>query len=341
MMLCNRLKITAASISLVSLLFVSEVANAKIDDALTASPAIQSVMNNLVKNHKFNRKELEALFAQIERKPDVVERMTRPAEGLPWHRYRQIFIKDTRIDQGVEFWTANASDLKRAESKFGVPAEIIVGIIGVETRFGRHEGGFRVVDSLATLAADFPRRSKFFSKELEEFILMTREEKMNPLSVMGSYAGAMGKPQFMPSSYREYAIDFDGDGVRDLMNSTADAIGSVASYLSRHGWQRDEAIAAPVEVSGNNYVSLVKKGMKPQVSAKQMRAHGVSIKSDFSLEKSVALLEFEQENGNEYWIGLKNFYVITRYNHSQLYAMAVYQLGESVTRKMPALTALN
>jgi membrane-bound lytic murein transglycosylase B len=305
------------------------------------SAEIKKLINELSSKHKFDKYELNKLFNQVEYQPKVIERMTRPAEGLPWHRYRNIFLKETRIKQGVEFWAENAETLMRAEQEYGVPAEIIVAIIGVETRFGRVKGGYRVMDALSTLVADYPRRARFFRKELVEFMLFTRKEGMDPMEFEGSYAGAIGKPQFMPSSYRMYAVDFDGDNKRDLLHSNADAIGSVANYLRRHGWQRNEPITAPAKVQGNGYGKVLKKGLKPRLTLREANSHGVVSHVDFEPHQKVSLIELETTDGMEYWVGLKNFYAITRYNHSALYAMAVYQLAEEIRNRRARLASAN
>ncbi len=300
---------------------------------------IKGMIDELVTQHGFDRQQLQQLFAQVELKPGVVERITRPAEALPWYKYRNIFVKEKRIRQGVEFWNQHAGILARARREFGVPEEIIVAILGVETRYGRHRGGFRVMDSLTTLALDYPKRSKFFTRELKQFLLLARQENFNPLAIMGSYAGAMGKPQFIASSYHHYAIDFDGDGIRDLLDNTADAIGSVANYLKRHNWRPGQPIATRAFVNADKHHDWVKQGIKPKVSLAKARDYGVRWEGDLSLKHKAALIELEQPDGPEYWLGLNNFYVITRYNHSQLYAMAVYQLAEHIRHLRTSQTA--
>jgi len=307
--------------------------NAQASTTVVTNPVISQFIDDMVKKHKFEKSDLKTLFADVQLLPDVIEKITRPAEAWPWHRYRNIFLKDKRINQGVQFWNENAAILAKAEKKYGVPAEIIVAILGVETRFGRIEGGYRLIDSLTTLVVDYPRRSKFFKKELEHVLLLSREEKFDPKTLMGSYAGAIGKPQFMPSSYRSYAIDFDGDGIRDLLNNTADAVGSVASYLAKHGWQKNNPIATRATIEGNAYKKFLKKGLKPKVKLAEINKYKVTAKDQFSSELKAALIELEQKEGMEYWLGLRNFYAITRYNHSQLYAMAVYQLAENIKNK--------
>ncbi len=321
-------------VALLSILIVTlapmGIANAK---SPSKNPIVVEFIDDMAKKHKFDKLELKVMFEQVEILPEVIKKITRPAESWPWYRYRNLFMKQDRIDQGVEFWNENAKQLARAEKKFGVPAQIIVAIIGVETKYGRLTGTYRLLDSLTTLVVDYPRRSKFFKKELEHVLLLAREEKIDPLTVHGSYAGAMGKPQFMPSSYRAYAIDFNGDGHRDLWNNTADAIGSVASYLKKHGWKANQPIAGVAKVEGESYKRFLKKGIKPKVKLNEIGKYNVSTDLDESSMLKAALIELEQKNGKEYWLGLRNFYAITRYNHSKLYAMAVYQLAESVKEK--------
>lgn len=262
----------------------------------------------------------------------------RPAEAKPWHQYRPIFVTESRIRQGVEFWDKHAADLTRASDAYGVPPEIIVAILGVETRYGRYAGKHRVIDALATLAFDYPQRSAFFRKELLEYLLLTREEGMDPLALKGSYAGAMGKPQFISSSYRHYAVDFDGDGVRDLLNSTVDAIGSVANYFQRHQWRHGEPVVSRAQAQGEQYRQLVELGIKPHIEASRVTAYGVRVENDVPGLLG-ALIELETEQGSELWFGYQNFYVITRYNHSPLYAMAVYQLGQAIRQQRQAQQA--
>lgn len=311
--------------------FICLTANAAENKTVLSNPIIAEFIDDMVKQHNFDKNELHNLFSQVEVLPEIIERMNRPAEAWPWHRYRNLFIKQDRIEQGVAFWRENEELLKRAEEKYGVPAEIIVAILGVETRYGRHKGKFRLLDSLTTLVIDYPKRRKFFKKELEQVLLLARDEGFDPLSLKGSYAGAMGKAQFIASSYRHYAVDFNGDGVRDLLNSTEDAVGSIASYLARHGWQAGEPITAKANVTGEKYKKLVQKGLKPKVEFAKLSDYGVQAGTKFDPSLKTALIELEQtEEAKEHWIVLRNFYAITRYNHSQLYAMAAYQLGQNI-----------
>ena len=231
----------------------------------------------------------------------------------------------------MAFWNDNALTLKKASEKYGVPPEIIVAIIGVETRYGQHKGRFPVIDSLSTLAFAYPPRSRFFRSELKEFLLMAREEKINPLKQLGSYAGAMGLPQFIASSFRSYAVDFDGDGSRDLWNNTSDAIGSVANYFKRHGWQEGEPIAHRAVIKGQKYKKLLNDELKPQWSLADFQSHGVRPAQKVPAKLEGTLLELDTGTPKpEYWLGWENFYVITRYNHSAHYSMAVFQLAQEI-----------
>ncbi len=293
-------------------------------------PEVKTFIAMMEKKHRFDGQQLDRLFAQVRIREKIISAMTRPAEGKPWYQYRPIFVTDKRTRKGVEYWRTNVDDLRRAEETYGVPAEIITAIIGVESYYGRHKGRDRVIDALSTLGFDYPARGRFFRSELEQFLLLAREEGADPLSFKGSYAGAMGKAQFIPSSYRNYAIDFNGDQRRDLINSNSDAIGSVANYLKRHGWQRGDRIAVPARVHGQGYRAVLEKGLKPKMTIAQMKASGIVSETALPADTMASLIALEQKDGTEYWLGLKNFYVITRYNHSPLYAMAVYQLAEAI-----------
>jgi len=233
----------------------------------------------------------------------------------------------------VEFYTRYAASLQRAERDYGVPAEIIVAIIGVETRYGRNKGSYRVLDALATLAFDYPKRSEFFSKELKQFFILAREQQLAADELLGSYAGAMGYGQFMPSSYRAYAVDFDGDGSVDIWNNPVDAIGSVANYFRRHGWTPDKPVTAPARVNGDFPREWMNEGLKPTRSIAELAAAGLESQEPFPADALATAMELEGAGGAEYWLGLHNFYVITRYNHSAMYAMSVYQLSQELVSR--------
>jgi membrane-bound lytic murein transglycosylase B len=292
---------------------------------------VQRFIDEMVSEHGFERGYLQQQFAQAEKKQSILDAISRPAEKTkPWKDYRKIFVTQKRINQGKEFIEKYRPHLQRAEQEFGVPQQLIAAIIGVETRYGRHKGSYRVVDALSTLAFDYPPRSKFFRKQLKEYFLLVREQGFEPLSVKGSYAGAMGYGQFIPSSYRHYAVDFDGDGVVDIINNPVDAIGSVANYFRIHGWKKGQPVVSPAQVSKQSAADVVVNKLKPQQSIAQYRQQGYQSKAAYADDWMATLLKLDGQAGTEYWLGLKNFYVITRYNHSRLYAMAVYQLSEEL-----------
>ena len=291
---------------------------------------IRQFVTEMNLKHGFEPDHLQRLMDKVIYRQSIIDAINRPAEAMPWSKYRPIFVTPSRVEQGVAFWDENADLLKKAEEEYGVPPELIVAIIGVETRYGRHIGTYPVVDSLSTLAFGYPKRAEFFRRELAEFLLLTREERIEPDSALGSYAGAMGLPQFIPSSYRAYAVDFDGDGQRDLWHSTADVIGSVAAYFKKHGWRAGDGITTRVSGVGNRHEAFVAAGMKPSILFGELRQSGISSLVPVADGTLTSLIRLDGENELEYWLGLHNFYVITRYNHSNLYAMAVYQLSREI-----------
>lgn len=298
-------------------------------------PEALALIDEMVAEHAFDRQTLLQVFAEAQYKDSIIQLMNKPAEGKPWKEYRPIFVTTKRANGGKAFMASHRETLLRAEQQFGVPAEIIVAIIGVETRYGKQAGKTRVLDALSTLAFDYPRRSAFFRKELKAYLLLTRDEQMNPLSLKGSYAGAMGYGQFMPSSFLEYAIDFDGDGRKDIWHNPVDAIGSVANYFARHGWKNNEPVVSRARFTGNgNEVTWVKgrKNLKPDYPLSQLIALGLQPQADLNIDLLATAMRLAGAHGKEYWVGLHNFYVITRYNHSALYAMSVYQLSQKIAR---------
>ena len=307
---------------------LTSVANASYLEHAEARKFIDEISSK----HKFNRAELKGIFRQIERQDAVIEAISKPAERvLEWKDYRRIFVTEKRIAAGVAFWREHAKLLQHVENKYEVPAEIIVAIVGVETFFGRYKGKHPALASLATLAFDYPPRSKFFRSELEQFLLLAKEEGLDPLEIKGSYAAAMGMPQFISSSYREYAVDFDGDGQRNLWSNIADVTGSVANYFKRHGWQPGEPVAERITVDTDTYKALLASKLKPDLSDDQLWDAGIKISRPSSGKKS--LYQLMGADGEELWVGHKNFYVITRYNHSKLYALAVYQLSREIAAR--------
>ena len=289
-----------------------------------------TLIDEMVQEHQFDKAELTQLFRQVEFRPKIIETITRPAESKPWHQYRPIFLTEKRIRGGVKFWEENAELLVRAEKEYGVPAHIITAIIGVETYYGRHKGSYKVIEALSTLGFGYPKRSKFFRGQIKEFLLMTREEKRDPLEFLGSYAGAMGMPQFIPSSFRHYAVDFDKDGRRDLWDNRTDIIGSVANYFHRHHWKQGEPVTARAELTDSTAERFIKKEVKPSISLNELKAAGVTTQMALAEQATTLLALDSSEQEKEYWVTLHNFYVITRYNRSPLYAMAVHQLSEAI-----------
>ena len=303
---------------------------------LAEHPPLQALVDDLVSKEGFDRESLERLLAGAAFQQSIIDAITRPAEKMPWHRYRPIFMTEQRIAGGVEFWRTHADLLARAEREHGVPASVITAIIGVETRYGAVTGRYRAVDALTTLTVAGLSRSAFFGRELRELVLLGREERLDLDTLSGPYAGALGLPQFIPSSYRAYAIDFDADGRRDLLASPADAIGSVANYLARHGWQRGEPISAAATVTPAG-ASLAQGDLKPTLTLAELGQRGVGVPSGAAPTLKAKLIRLETEQGDEYHLGFQNFYAITRYNHSALYAMAVTQLAAAIgDRQAPA-----
>ncbi len=297
---------------------------------------VRAFIEDVAGREDFNAAELRGLFKDVERQKAVLEAIAAPAEAMPWYRYRPIFITDPRIEGGIEFMRDNADLLARAERQYGVPPEIVAAIIGVETFYGRHKGRYPVLDTLATLAFEYPPRSGFFRRELEQFLMLARDEGIDPRAVSGSYAGAMGMPQFISSSYRHYAIDFDNDNRRDLWDSNADVIGSVAAYLADHGWRRGETIVHRVRPGNDDWRRLTSDSLEPRVEGEALRAAGLGLEPPVEDDERVLVFALETQTEPEVWVGRRNFYAITRYNHSPLYAMAVYQLAQRIRRGVDA-----
>jgi membrane-bound lytic murein transglycosylase B len=291
---------------------------------------VRAFIDEVSDREGFNAAELRGLFEDIERQEAVLEAIARPAEALPWKKYRPIFVTDERVAAGVTFAERHRETLERAERTYGVPPAIVTAIIGVETYYGRHEGRHPVLDTLATLAFEYTPRAAFFRSELEQFLLLARNEGLDPRAVDGSYAGAMGMPQFISSSYRAYAVDFDGDGRRDLWDSTEDVVGSVAAYLGEHGWRRGAPVTERVRPGAADYGEFLRAGLRPSVPGERLAAAGIELEQPVAPDARLTVIELAGEEGPEVWVGWRNFYVITRYNHSPLYAMAVHQLAEGI-----------
>ncbi len=311
------------------LLFIFNTANADISNR----PNVQIFIHEMVKEHGFSEAELNALFKQVNINQQIIETMNRPAERTKtWDEYKPMFVTNPHAMNGVKFWKDNQAAFDKAQQEYGVPPEMIIAILGVETRYGQITGGFSVLEALSTLAFDYPRRAPFFTSELKHYLLLAREEGVDPKTLIGSYAGAMGKPQFMPSSYRSYAVDFSGNGKRDIWNNNVDVIGSVANYFKAHGWEANQPVAYQATLSGDAYKTIPVNELNPHITIAELKAKGVTPKEKINLDpnQKVTLIELQTANGPEYWIGLNNFYAIMRYNPRVMYAMAVYQLSAKI-----------
>ncbi len=295
-------------------------------------PEIKTFIEAMGQKYQFSDKYMRAVFLQTRVRPEIIEAMERPKEAQPWYEYRKQFLDDDHIKRGAQFWAKHAGVLTRAKQKYGVAPEVIVAILGVETHYGRNGGAYPVVDALTTLWLHYPRRADFFQSELEDLFLLAREFNADPRAIKGSYAGAIGMPQFIPSSYRRYAVDFDGDGRRDLLNSVDDVIGSVANFLQVHGWEAGGPVIDEVELRGTQFFWIERLGLKPALTVSGLGQYGIIPRSNVAPERRGALISLEDEAGPLYRLGYNNFYVITRYNRSSRYAMAIVELSERLRR---------
>ena len=291
-------------------------------------------INEMTTQYGFEADFVSEVIGNAETKQSIIDAMSRPAEKVkPWYEYRDIFITDQRINEGVDFWNLREETLQQASERTGVPMRMIAGIIGVETYYGRITGNYRVVDALSTLAFDYPPRAAFFRNELKEYFLLTREEQLSIEDTEGSYAGAMGPPQFIPSSYRAYAVDGDGDGRRDLLTNWDDILNSVGNYFKAHRWHNGEEVAMQATLPAGHPPLKSKNERKANKTLGELRGMGLLFESDLPDSTPANLIVLEGRAGPEYWIGLHNFYVITRYNHSVMYGLATYQLGEALAER--------
>lgn len=302
--------------------------------AFTQKKEVQQFIKAMVQNDHFDARQLTQIMDAVQLQPQIIESMEKPYEKKNWDIYRNLFLTPQRLVGGLSYWRENQKMLEKAEKQYGVPPEIIVAILGVETLYGERQGQYRVLDALATLAFNYPKRSDFFKKELREFLLLCREHKVPATQYLGSYAGAMGKPQFMPSSYRYYAIDFNNKGFRDLMDDNNDAIASVANYFHKHGWQPKEGIAQYAQIAGPRYRQLTINPKTANYRYAQLIAAGVKpVTAANNPPAKAALLEMTTSQGNEYWVAYPNFFVITRYNSSPQYALVVYLLAQQLKKE--------
>jgi membrane-bound lytic murein transglycosylase B len=296
-------------------------------------PEVEQWVLRMAREHQFDAIKLRNMVVQFKPNKTIIKAFNTPATSKPWHYFENLYVTESRIDGGAAFWNEYAELLQRARVKYGVPEEIVTSIIGIESLYGKHTGHFQVADALYTLGFEVPRRSQFFQGQFEHFLLLTRENGFDPLELKGSFAGAMGIPQFIPSSYRDYAVDFDGDGRTDLWNSVADAVGSVANYLSRFGWNDGGQVVVRAKMSAAAPDNLESLGVKPSLTMKEFRARGVEPDGNVADDTDGGFFVLEDKQGPQYWISLNNFYVITRYNRSKNYAMAVHLLAQEIARR--------
>jgi membrane-bound lytic murein transglycosylase B len=294
-------------------------------------PEIAEFIEEMAAKHQYDRAVLRRAFAEVRPRPGILRAMAAPGTARPWHVFRARYIDDVRIAAGVRFWRQHAAVLSRATREFGVPQEIIVATIGVETVYGRDMGSFNVLEALTTLAFDYRPRAAFFRAELEQFLLLARETRFDLMRARGSYAGAIGIPQFLPSSYRKYAVDYDRDGAVDLIGSPSDAVGSVANYYRAFGWETGGAVAVRA-TAGEDILGAIAAvdNIKPHVRVGELKRRGVVPLVTVSDDAEATVFALEAESGVQYWLGLQNFYVITRYNRSVNYAMVVHELAREL-----------
>jgi membrane-bound lytic murein transglycosylase B len=328
------------SIIVAGLLAFALQAQAQSAEGYLSHPEATKFIDEIASENRFPEQKLRELLASAEKKQSILDAIARPAEKTKtWAEYRPIFLTQDRIDKGAAFYQQHKQTFIQAEQQYDVSRFIILAIIGVETRYGHHKGNYRVIDSLATLAFDYPPRSTFFRSELKHFLELEKEAGIDLMQAKGSYAGAMGFGQFISSSYRHYAVDFDNDGQRDLINNPVDAIGSVANYFKRHGWQDHKPVASVARFMKSpdqqkQLDNIVNTGLKPKLTILDIKQAGLMADANYPANEKATAMRFAGEQGAEYWIGLQNFYVITRYNHSPLYAMAVFQLSEELKQHL-------
>ncbi|MBA2648516.1 MAG: lytic murein transglycosylase B [Legionella sp.] len=299
--------------------------------AFTNRTDVQSFITTMVKQHQFNKKELYLIMNQVVIQPQIIESIDKPYEKKNWDVYSALFLTPQRLKEGLDFWHDNQALLNKAQERFGVPAEIIVAILGVETFYGTRQGQYRVLDALATLAFNYPKRAPFFTNELKEYLLLCKEQKIPATHYYGSYAGAIGQPQFMPSSYRQYAVDFTNKGKIDLVADNGAVIGSVANYFHKHGWSLKDDVVQQAKIKGSRYQTVLSNPKFANYSYTQLQAAGIKPKNgSYKHPAKAGLIELTTEKGQEYWVAYPNFFVITRYNTSPQYALVVYLLSQQL-----------
>jgi len=298
-------------------------------------PDVKEFIAHVAETSAFSKHQLRKILKAAQSQPAIIEAMDRPAEkSKPWSEYRPIFLTERRIREGTDFWLAHRQALDQASIRSGVAPEYLAAILGVETYYGRLTGSYRVLDALATLAFDYPARAKFFRDELEQFLLLTHDSGLDPLSVKGSYAGAMGAPQFMPSNYRRYAVDAEADGHINLWTDWPDVCESVGNYLKEHGWNAGEPVLSEASVTPDKASDLDGRTLALSETVGSLRTKGVNFDSTLAENAPALLIAVDDTDGTHWRVGYNNFYVITRYNHSALYAMAVFELAAAVKQRV-------
>lgn len=300
----------------------------------TGRDDVQRFITDITREHGLDPAEVRAVLAEAETVQSILDAISRPAEKVkPWHEYRAIFVTPERIAAGVRFRAQHREKLERVVAASGVPEAMLLGIVGVESYFGRIRGGYRVVDALVTLGFDYPPRAGFFRSQLEEVFLLAAEEGLDVTALKGSYAGAMGPPQFIPSSYRDFAVDGDGDGRRDLLDNWEDILASIANYFTVHDWRPGAPVAAMATLAADADNPPVQDGLQPESTVGELSAAGVLFATELDPSARAGLWRLEGATADEYWVGFDNLYVITRYNRSVMYALAAWQLGEAIVRE--------
>ncbi len=317
---------------LITSLFFNCYGYAETNTHFASRPDVKLFIHKMVKQHHFKETTLIALFNTVKIRPAIMRKIKAPLENEPWNIYQHLFVTDWRVHHGVDYWNRNKDALAHAEKKYGVPASVIVATIGIETKYGLHTGKFRVIDSLSNIAFSKSTRAAFFRSELEEFLLLTREQHLDPLKVMGSYAGAIGQPQFMPSSYRRFAVSYNGHSKIDLTNNQFDIIASIANYYKSHGWETNKPIAVPSQTNNHPFhFFFFRDGEKSHLLSRSTLAEYRSPKDDELLKNNPhKVISLHTYWGEENWFGFHNFDVIKRYNASDLYAMSILQLSHRI-----------
>lgn len=314
-------------LSMLCLTLMLKPAYAEPSTQLSQRADVQAFIQKLVREEGFNAQDLNRIFNQVQLQPKVIESISHPAEAKKWDHYETVFITDERVYKGFRFWKKHQKTLATLQNQYGVPASIIVAILGVETFYGERQGKYRVMDALTTLSFEYPPRQKFFQKELAEYLRLVRDNRLAPFSIKGSYAGAMGLPQFMPSSYRNYAVPYADPHYVNLQKNSDDAMASIANYLKQNGWQAGKPIADKLSLRNNKLSQLITPNAPPTQTLKELKAYGLEIDPKYSPELQGNLILLDTDTPR-YYLGFNNFYTIMRYNVSLNYAMAVYTLSD-------------